>query len=370
MAFEKIFPGDRISKKERVLRTLNHQEVDRVALHDQMSYNSAVIGYYNNRRIDGFNYSAADIGRTIRQTLDMCFPLFPPKGTGRYVAPDGLTYQNEEWTASIVDRPFHDEQSAAEWLKGRIRSIEEEDFNPERARAAFRQEMLSMQELIGETVLCYHHDVGLCYVWSSMGIDIFTFFQEDYPELFADYLELYTRKMERWIEAVADPALSPVVLLADDFATKQGPLFPPEFLGKYLFEPARRLTEIYHRYGLKVLFHSDGNWKKVIPDLIKTGVDGFYCLEKACGMDIVELKNQYPEQVWAGGLDGIDLMERGTPEMVIAEVERHLKQTDSLLHGGMFLASSSEINPPVKLENFQAMVHAADLFRNLNFREM
>ena len=68
------------------------------------------------------------------------------------------------------------------------------------------------------------------------------------------------------------------------------------------------------------MFHSDGNYRKAIGDLLACGVDGFYCLEPNCGMDIVELKNTWPGMVWAGGVDGVDLLERGTPEQVRAEV--------------------------------------------------
>jgi hypothetical protein len=94
------------------------------------------------------------------------------------------------------------------------------------------------------------------------------------------------------------------------------------------------------------------------------GVDGFYCLEISAGMDVVELKKLYPGHIWAGGVDGVELMERGTPEEVTAEVCRHISETDVLNKGGMFIATSSEINPPVKTENFIAMVNACDMIRN------
>ena len=43
MSFEKVFPPDRFTKRERVERTLGHRPVDRAALHEQLSYNGAVI---------------------------------------------------------------------------------------------------------------------------------------------------------------------------------------------------------------------------------------------------------------------------------------------------------------------------------------
>jgi hypothetical protein len=116
-----------------------------------------------------------------------------------------------------------------------------------------------------------------------------------------------------------------------------------------------------------VLYHSDGNYRKAVSDLLECGVDGFYCLEPGCGMDIVELKNTWPQAVWAGGVDGVDLMENGSPAAVREEVRRHIRGTDALQTGGMLVASSSEINPPIPAENFKAMVEGAGSLRNRDF---
>ena len=80
-SFERVFPEDRISKRERVELTLRHQAVDRVALHEQLSYNPAVVAAYAERALRGYEYTVADVGRVIRLTMDMCFPPVPPSGT-------------------------------------------------------------------------------------------------------------------------------------------------------------------------------------------------------------------------------------------------------------------------------------------------
>ena len=109
--------------------------------------------------------------------------------------------------------------------------------------------------------------------------------------------------------------------------------------------------------------HSDGNYKKAVPDLLRCDVDGFFCLEPNCGMDIIDLKALWPGAVWMGGVDGVDLMENGAPEMVRTEVRRQILETDALSSGGIFIGSSSEINPPIPAENFKAMVEAAGELR-------
>jgi hypothetical protein len=61
LSFEKLFPRDILSKRERIERTLYFQPVDRVALHDQLSYNPGVIADYTHKRINRFDYTLEDI---------------------------------------------------------------------------------------------------------------------------------------------------------------------------------------------------------------------------------------------------------------------------------------------------------------------
>lgn len=367
---EKLFPNDRMSKRERVKATLNHQPVDRVALHDQVSFNPRVIEMCAGRAIKDFDYTVDDVCAVIRKTLDMCFPPVAPRGAERVSNPDGFVFQHDNWTTWLVSRPFTDEEGARAWLAGRIRDLRNLSFDAGRARREYREYMLNLQSKVGDTVICdYPVDTGLCGVYgdTGMGLEIFSYFYADYPELLQEFMELYNDYALKRVHAIADAALAPVILIAEDFATKQGPIFAPEFLRRHHYPYIRRQAAAWHEHGYKVLYHSDGNWKKAIPDLMAGGVDGFYCLEPNCGMDIVELKNKWPAMVWAGGVDGVDLLERGTPAQVKTEVQRQIRETNALQTGGLFVASSSEINPPIKPENFKAMVAAVGETLNPEF---
>jgi hypothetical protein len=360
MEFERLFPGDRMTKRERAEATLRHEPVDRAALHEQLSYNPRVIAMYTGREIRGFEYTIDDVGYVISRTLDMCFPPIAPCGTERVTDRDGFVSQHDNWTTWHVSRPFDDVEGARSWFLRMIERLREASaaFDPDRAREDHRKYMRRIQSLIGETVLCHFSGTGFCSVFDRMGLELYTYFTFDYPELLGEYMELSTALEVRRVRAAADRALSPVVLIPEDFSTKQGPIFSEDYLAEFHYPYVKRLTEAWKEHGVVVLYHSDGNYKKAIPGLMRCGVDGFYCLEPNCGMDIVELKNTIPEMVWAGGVDGVDLMERGTPEAVRVEVRRHIDSTRAISTGGMFVASSSEINPPIPPENFRAMVEA------------
>lgn len=366
--FEKVFPTDVLTKRERVERTLNHQPVDRVALHDQLSFNPGVIAHYTGKPIHDFSYTLEDIGVVIRKTLDACFPPVAPRGTERVADEDGFVIQNDNWTTWTVERPFSDLRGAREYLLRKTERILNAPFDAEREREQFRRYMRDLQRIVGETVIIdYSISVGFCDCWSKLGLELFVYLYQDEPQVISDYIEAVTSTGIRRVHAIADVELSPVVLIAEDFATKQGPIFSPSLLRQEHFPRVRRLTEAWHQHGLKVIYHSDGNYRRVIPDLIECGVDGFYCLEPSNGMDIIELKRTWPEMVWAGGVDGVDLMERGTPEEVWAAVRRIILETDALHTGGMFIGTSSEVNPPIRPENFVAMVDAVGSILNPDF---
>jgi hypothetical protein len=382
-----VFPSDQLSKRERVLRTLNHQPVDRAVIHEQLSYSTEVVSHFAGRRFEPFGYSPRDVGLAVRRSLDTCFPIFELKGTDMVRTRDGFVLRNDNWTSWRMARPFDDEHGAAAWLKGRIQAMVRTGFNEhtavnvdgqeehlaargfsaDRVRQEYREWFLGLQQLVGETVIIDFSFTGFCDLFDAMGLEIFVFFAREYPQLLREYLEVSIANELRRVDAVADPSLSPLILIPEDIATKQGPIFPPDFLEAYHFSYVRRLTEAWRLRGYQVLYHSDGNYQSVIPQLQAAGVEGFYCLEPACGMDIVALKRRWPQMVWAGGLDGVELMEKGSPERVAEEVRRQIRETDVLRTGGLFVATSSEINPTVPAENFLAMVAAVGECVNLGF---
>ena len=371
---EKVFEADRMSKRERVLATLRHEPVDRAALLEQLSYNPRVIADWTGKAIRGFDYTLDDICAVCRRTMDVVMPPSVLKNrTGRVTSADGFVRQYDNWTVWAVSRPFQDEDGAREWLAGRIRGLRGSRLDAGKVRDEWHTYMRGLQGRLGETLLmAYPINTGLCSVYgdAGMGLELFSYVFAESTELLREFMDLHLAQSLERLHAIADEyvQVSPIVLVAEDFSTKQGPIFPPTFLGEFHYPYVNRIVDAWHEHRLHVIYHSDGNYRKVIPELMACGVDGFYCLEPNCGMDIVELKQTWPQMVWSGGVDGVDLLERGTPEQVKTEVHRHIRETDVLGTGGMFVASSSEINPPIPPENFRAMVEAVGEMRNPDFR--
>lgn len=260
-----LIAQDVFTKQERVYRTLNFLPVNRVAIHDQVSWNSGVISLYTGKDIKDFDYTLEDIGEAAKKSLDTCFPLFSPYGTNRVTTEDGFTIQYDNWTSWIVKRPFNNTKGLREYYLKEIGKMRNSEFDAEKVRTDYREEFLKLQKLIGDTVLINWSHVGFCNCWSKAGLNIFTYLYYEEPEIISQYLEVCVENEIRRVHAVADKKLSPVILIPEDLASKQGPIFSPSFLKKEFFPRLARLIKAWHSHGIKVIYHSDGNWKKLIP---------------------------------------------------------------------------------------------------------
>jgi uroporphyrinogen decarboxylase len=109
----------------------------------------------------------------------------------------------------------------------------------------------------------------------------------------------------------------------------------------------------------KVLYHSCGAVKSLIPEFIDIGVDALNPVQvSSAGMDTAELKAVFGDQIsfW-GGIDTQRVLPRGAPDEVRAEVRRRIR--DLAPSGGYVLASVHNIQEDVPPQNILAMVDEA-----------
>ncbi len=369
MSIERIFEADVLCKRERVERALHMQPVDRVPLHEQISYNPEVISMYNQKKVNDFDYTLEEIGNVAKKSLDITFPLYAPLGTGEYTE-DGFEYKNDNFTKWIKSRPFNDCDGALGWIKNKTKQTIDriKKFDGKKERADYLKRITQMQELIGQTVLLDVFENGFSDVVNKMGLELFSFFSFDYLKELEDYLSAVTEYQILRVKNCVDNNLYPAVLIAEDFCTKQGSIFSPQFLSEVHYPFIKEFASAFIEKDLFVIYHTDGCFKKEIPNLLSCGVEGFYCLEPNCAMDICELREEYPNIFFAGGVDGVDLMEFSTKEEVQKEVVRIIDETKALEKGGIFIDTSSEINPSIPAENYVAMVNAVSLRYNKKFK--
>ena len=147
--------------------------------------------------------------------------------------------------------------------------------------------------------------------------------------------------------------------IGDDFGSQQGLLLD---LGtwKTFFQPAlKKMADTAKKYGAYYYQHSCGSVRDLIPSFIEIGLDVLDPIQvKANGMVPSELKKEYGHLLtFSGGIDEQDLLPHGTSAMVMQEVRKMIEIMAP--GGGYFLGPTHNFQDDCPTENILAMYEAA-----------
>jgi uroporphyrinogen decarboxylase len=152
-----------------------------------------------------------------------------------------------------------------------------------------------------------------------------------------------------------------VVSEADDYGTQTSQLVSPRMFRR-VFKP--RLQAVFSRIHAlaphaKLFFHSCGNVRPILPDLIEIGIDILNPVHvTATGMEPAALKRDFGKDVtfWGGGVETQNVLPTGTPQQVRDNVRRNV---DALAPGGGYVFNTvHNIQADVPPENIVAMIEA------------
>lgn len=166
-------------------------------------------------------------------------------------------------------------------------------------------------------------------------------------------------KIEFWDAALDELGdVVDIVGEGDDYGTQQSQLISPEQFRDY-YKPhfSRVLSFIKQKApNVKLLFHSCGNVRPIIPDIIEMGADILNPVHvNATGMEPVQLKKDFGKDIvfWGGGVDTQHILPSGTVDDVNDDVKKNI---DALAPGGGFVFSTvHNIQAEVPPENIMAM---------------
>ncbi len=145
----------------------------------------------------------------------------------------------------------------------------------------------------------------------------------------------------------------------DDYGAQSGLLIGAGTWRKRVRPHLVRLIEMAKSYGLKVMLHSCGSVRELIPDLIDVGVDILDTLQpEAAGMDPGELKRLFGDRIcFHGAVSTAGVLAYGSAEDVRKEVADRIGVMAP--GGGFCLAPTHTIMPNTPVENVLAMYESA-----------
>ncbi len=152
-----------------------------------------------------------------------------------------------------------------------------------------------------------------------------------------------------------------VVMIGDDLAGQQGPLFSPDFYRKVVKPRQKQLVQyIKSLTEAKIWYHTCGSCQPLIGELIDNGIDALNPIQIGSEkMNPQELKKQFGHQItfWGGGCDSQHILPFATPEEITQHVKRNLEIFKP--GGGYVFNNVHNIQAGVPAENIKAMYEAA-----------
>ncbi len=183
------------------------------------------------------------------------------------------------------------------------------------------------------------------------------------PEFCAALLDRTLQFWLDWFSAflteVSD--LVDVIMIGDDLAAQNGPLFRPELYRKLVKPRQKKLVRyIRSRTSAKVWYHTCGACMEYIPDLLDNGIDILNPVQiSAAKMEPAALKTRFGRHLvfWGGAIDAQHVLPSASPETVREHVRRNLEIFKP--GGGYVFNNVHNIQAGVPPENIVALYDAA-----------
>jgi uroporphyrinogen decarboxylase len=165
-----------------------------------------------------------------------------------------------------------------------------------------------------------------------------------------DYEVEITRRFLESADGLID-----ITYFGNDFGTQRGMFISPQMWHNFIRKPLKRYFDISHDFGCKVMKHSCGAVRDIIPYLIEDGVDILDPIQvNAHGMNLTGLVRDYGSQLcFHGGVDTQKTLPFGTTKDVRAQVKSYFELTQD--QGGYILCGSQDFIEDIPLDNIIAM---------------
>ena len=374
-----------LSSRERVWRTLNHREPDRVPFNLTLT-----AGIYHRLRahlgLPPDPDKPLGVWTTVSPSLDLLdamhvdlyyLGLNPPARWSPPKTDDGLVY--DEWNIGRIkvergDGNFYYEMAKHPLSHATRHDIEDfpwpDPTDPGRT-AGLREKVLRIRRETDKAIMAKFSNSIWEQSWWLYGMQDWMMDMIIKPEITCAIMDkvcdLAIRFMEAGLDAVGD-LIDIVRLSGEDLGTQTNPMISPAMFNRMVRPRFQRFWSFAKNKLLeknpagKLMIHSCGNVRPFIPDWIDMGLDVLDPIQpRAEGMEPYALKRDFGEQLtFHGGIDIQRILPFGTPEEVTDEVRRCIRALAP--GGGYIVAPAHNVQSDVPPENLVAIRDAIEAY--------
>jgi len=367
-----------MTSKERVLKTIAHQEPDRVPVgewgidHDHVS---KIIGrhtYYRNRKdetialwegrrdevVQSYKEDYEELVEKLEYDI-ITVDLVPPKG---YVHPDpprkvgdgvwedsrGRIYKYAASNDSIVcvdNRSQGKEAITEEDIKRRFERMEQLDDSIFELVDYFGGKYGKEKAVLFRGIDIYDTLMGI-FGGSQEHQLILPLLAPDEIKKMYDYAIAYNKKL---IEHCARHNVL-ICMQGKDFGMNNATIMSPTVIRDIFVPLIKQVNALTEAHGMIPFFHCCGNIWAILDDFVAAGYKGYQSIQETAGMDTRLVKEKYGDvlTLWTG--IQCETLVEGTMEQAEEEVRQNL---EFLMPGGGFIfGSTNSVQYGAKTDNY------------------
>jgi len=175
-------------------------------------------------------------------------------------------------------------------------------------------------------------------------------------------LEYNLALIQQWAVVPEPPYRVDGIYITDDYGLEKGLIMSPN-TWRDIFKPRyAEMVQTAHEASVIVQFHSCGDIRSILPDLVEIGIDILGPLQ-APPLSIEDIGREFRGEVtFLGFIDSKELLHNGSPQQV-AECVLECIETLGTSKGGYIVAPSTTIMPQVPFENIKTLIQTAAEYR-------
>jgi hypothetical protein len=195
------------------------------------------------------------------------------------------------------------------------------------------------------------------FTWAAIGLERLAYIMRKYPNSLKKLMNAWTtttiEAQSRLFEQGVD-----MVFICDDHAQKDRPMISLKQFEEFVYPYYKRMAANANKYDAKLILHTDGNIEQEIPLIIKSGIHAIEPLEYEAGCRVGPIKQEYGNKIaLIGNVPASDALSMGSIEDTIRITKECIR--DAAPGGGYILGTGADLIGSIKPQNLIAMIDTA-----------
>ncbi|MBM3477334.1 MAG: hypothetical protein FJX75_29040 [Armatimonadetes bacterium] len=349
-----------MTERERFLRTLRYEPVDRRPLHLVGPWPDTLARWRREGLPEGWDAATLHRHHCLRplrlRNVSGDHGPWPRFETRVLHEDDETRVFLDEYGRTVRDLKTH--STLPEWQsfpvtdRDSLARVTAERYSPDCLEARFGEaweERVAAANASDDLVVAD----GGCYYWtirSLAGVAGASYLFHDAPDLVDELCERYCCiALESLRRALARGRVD-VIGFGEDIAFKTSTLISPAMFRRFIAPRYRRLMDLAQAHGIEATWYdSDGDLRPFIPDYLDLGIRCLAPCEVAAGMSPSELRPQYGRALqFVGGLDKREIAKG--PAAIDAEIARN---RPVILDGGYVPAIDHSVSADISYDHYR-----------------